>query len=192
MKKTHIKYGKKTYIGEKKKTLGTKFEPEQTYNVEREQPSNGEQPSIVGHSSRTRCFRWGKGEGGKAKSLKRIVAAAAKDGRKSRGSAGVVGKKAWLFFYWFLASYILWYCSSRKFFCCNSSVCWFRRRNSGKRRGETVWRPAFFLLLILVRKKKVGCICVSYLRDVCFVLVHLKCSCNPNPLRMWVLSRVGL
>ncbi len=43
-RKTHIKYGKKTYLG-KKKTLGTKFEPEQTYNVEREQPSNGEQSS---------------------------------------------------------------------------------------------------------------------------------------------------
>lgn len=85
------------------------------------------------------------GRRGKAKSLKRIVAAAAEDGRKSRGSAGLVGKKAWLFFYWFLASYILWYCSSRKFFCCSSSVCWFRRRNSGKRRGETVWRPAFSL-----------------------------------------------
>jgi hypothetical protein len=94
------------------------------------------------------------GRTGKAKSLKRIVAAAAKDGRKSRGSAGVVGNKAWMFFYWFLASYILWYCSTRKFFCCSSSVCWFRRRNSGKRRGETVWRPDFFHLLILVRKKR--------------------------------------
>jgi hypothetical protein len=38
------------------------------------------------------------GRRGKAKSLTRIVAAAAENGRKSRGSAGVVGKKAWLFF----------------------------------------------------------------------------------------------